>query len=84
MKLIIYSPETTVYDGEVTLVELPGTKGRFTVLRDHDAVITTLTAGTVRYETDDADGRIEIVGGYAEVKENRVMVCAMLPAGQKQ
>ena len=47
MKLTIYSPEKTVFDGEVELCEVPGTKGRFTILRDHDSIITTLQPGNV-------------------------------------
>ena len=49
MKLIIYSPEKTVFDGEVEMAEFPGGRGRFQVLKDHDAIISTLVAGEIRY-----------------------------------
>jgi F-type H+-transporting ATPase subunit epsilon len=63
----------------VELVELPGTKGRFTVLRDHDAVITTLQAGEIRYATGGKERRQPVAGGYAEVKSNVVSACITLP-----
>jgi F-type H+-transporting ATPase subunit epsilon len=79
MKLLIVSPEQTLFEGEVELVELPGTKGRFTVLRDHDAVITTLQAGEIRYATGGEERRQPVAGGYAEVKSNVVSACITLP-----
>ena len=75
MKLIIYSPERTVYDGEVSLVELPGAKGRFEVLRDHDALISTLVAGDIRYVTDGEEQRQAVRSGYVEVRDNVISVC---------
>jgi F-type H+-transporting ATPase subunit epsilon len=80
MKLLIVSPEQTLFEGEVELVELPGTKGRFTVLRDHDAVITTLQAGDIRYAVGGEERRQPVAGGYAEVKSNVVSACITLPA----
>jgi F-type H+-transporting ATPase subunit epsilon len=79
MKLLIVSPEQTLFEGEVELVELPGTKGRFTVLRDHDAIITTLQNGEIRYVTDGEERRQPVAGGYAEVKSNVIAACITLP-----
>ncbi len=79
MKLLIVSPEQTLFEGEVELVELPGTKGRFTVLRDHDAIITTLQNGEIRYVTGGEERRQPVAGGYAEVKSNVIAACITLP-----
>ena len=78
MKLIIYSPEKTVFDGEVDVVELPGGGGRFTVLKDHDAVITTLVSGNVRYSVAGEETLLPIQSGYDEVLKNVVSVCVYL------
>lgn len=78
MKLIIYSPEKTVFEGEVDLVELPGSMGRFTVLKDHDAVITTLQPGNIRYAVAGEETQLAITAGYAEVLKNVVSVCVYL------
>lgn len=83
MKLTIYSPEHTVYEGEVELTELPGIKGRFVVLENHDALITTLTQGHIRYVENGKEMFIEITKGYAEVKNNVITACVTL-AGPPQ
>lgn len=81
MKLIILSPEKTLLDTEVGAVELPGTLGRFTVLRGHDRLISSLTAGEVRYQpiertTDDERLAIAVSGGFVEVCNDVITVCA--------
>lgn len=78
MKLVIYSPEKTVFQGEVEVVELPGGRGRFTVLPDHDAVITTLQPGFIRYVQGGEEQRLNICSGYAEVLKNVISVCVYL------
>jgi F-type H+-transporting ATPase subunit epsilon len=81
MKLLIVSPERTLFEGDVQLVELPGTKGRFTVLKDHDALITTLQPGEIRYVVQGGtEARQPVAGGYAEVKQNVISACVTLPA----
>ena len=50
MILKVISPEKQYLCCEVTAVELPGTKGRFMVLRGHAPLISSLTEGFVRYE----------------------------------
>lgn len=78
MKLIIYSPEKTVFEGDVDVVELPGGGGRFTVLQDHDAVITTLVPGNIRYIIGGEETFLPIKSGYAEVLKNVISVCVYL------
>lgn len=78
MKLIICSPEKVVFQGEVELVELPGIKGRFTVLLDHDALISTLQAGHIRYSQQGEEQLLPIQSGYAEVLHNTISVCVYL------
>ncbi len=72
MKLLILTPESTVFSGEVTSVTLPGTSGSFQVLRNHAPLVSSLTKGTIIYV---ADGNIEnmvINGGFVEVKDNTI------------
>lgn len=80
MKLTICSPERTIYEGEVELTELPGTKGRFVVLQNHDALITTLTQGRIRYVEGGKERFTDIAKGYAEVKNNVITACVILAA----
>lgn len=78
MKLIILSPEKGILNCEVTAVELPGAKGRFMVLQDHAPLMTLLQKGMVRYDVvgDDAREEIPVEGGFAEVRNNVITVCA--------
>ena len=78
MKLIIYSPEKTVFDGEVSLVEVPGTKGRFEILKDHDAIITTLQPGVIRYVADGQEVKQPVTSGYVEVHNNLISACVQI------
>ena len=76
MKLTIYSPEKTLFDGEVTLCEVPGGRGRFTVLTGHDSIVSTLTEGEIRYQTAAREEKLLIRGGYVEVSNDIISVCA--------
>ena len=78
MKLIIYSPEKTVFDGEVDVCEVPGTKGRFTILKDHDSIITTLQPGNIRYVINGEQTLQPIQSGYVEVRHNVISACVHL------
>lgn len=75
LKLEIYTPNGVLFDGEVTSVTLPGTKGLFTVLKNHGAIISSLTKGVIKYVINEEIATIEVMGGFAEVKRNVVTVC---------
>ena len=78
MKLIIFSPEKTVFEGEVSLCEVPGKKGRFTILQDHDSIITTLQPGNIRYVVDGNEILQPVTSGYVEVHKNTISACVHL------
>ncbi len=46
--LEIITPDEILYDASVGLVDVPGTSGRFVLLRDHGAIVSTLTEGNIR------------------------------------
>jgi F-type H+-transporting ATPase subunit epsilon len=66
MLLEIVSPESKLYEGEVDLVNLPGSNGTFGILENHAPLISTLKEGTVRFlqrkggnnKFDEASGRL--------------------------
>ena len=43
MKLEIITPEKRLFDGNIKLVQVPGAKGSFEVLKNHAPIISTLT-----------------------------------------
>ena len=78
MRLTIVSPERTIFEGKVTQVTLPGEYSRFQVLHNHAAIISSLVAGEVRYGIGTDTHSLMIAGGFVEVKDNEISVCAEL------
>ncbi len=62
-------------DETVDDVMLPGTAGRFEVLKDHAPIITSLERGRVVWHAGGKEDFREIKSGFAEVKGNVVTVC---------
>lgn len=78
MTLKVISAETTLFDGEVSLVTLPGAGGLFTVLENHASLVSALSAGEIEYEpAGDGASRqtMAIEGGIVDVDRNVVSVC---------
>jgi len=75
MYLEIITPDKTVFQGEVTLIQLPGSKGSFTVLNNHAPIISTLEAGTVKIK-DNTEKELffKINGGVVEQLANKIIV----------
>jgi F-type H+-transporting ATPase subunit epsilon len=77
VNLEIITPEKTLYQGEINLINVPGSKGSFTVLKNHAPLISTLEKGELRIVTKDKKTEtIEIEGGIIEVKKNKIIVLA--------
>lgn len=76
MTLKIISVTEILFNGEVTSVTLPGTMGEFTVLKNHASLLSTLTAGSIRYtDTNGAALSSDITGGIADIDNNVISVC---------
>lgn len=76
--LIIYSPERIVLEKMVSKVSLPGTLGRFMVLKNHAPLISSLEEGRIIYVSDNVEGNVDIANGFVEIAYNKVTVCAEL------
>jgi F-type H+-transporting ATPase subunit epsilon len=75
MYLEIVTPERKVFEGDVNLVQLPGSKGSFTILKNHAPIISTLDKGTIRVV--DVFGKthlFNVSGGVIENLENKIIV----------
>ncbi len=78
MKLEIITPEKRLFDGKVKLVQVPGTKGSFEILKNHAPVISTLAAGKVKVITEaDKQEFFDVVSGIVEVKANNITILAV-------
>lgn len=76
--LEILSPEKVLVHQMVSAVELPGTKGRFEVLRGHAPLISSLEAGVITYTTGRQVDSVRIASGFVEVCDNHVSACVEL------
>jgi F-type H+-transporting ATPase subunit epsilon len=75
VKLEILTPEKSLFEGKINLLNVPGSKGSFTVLRNHAPIISTLEKGQIRIITDtNKTELIDILGGIIEVKKNSIIV----------
>ena len=75
MTLKIISSEKVEFSGEVDLVNLPGELGAFTVLKNHAAIISSLTAGVIEYDVQGERTSLEVKVGIVDVDNNVVSVC---------
>jgi len=77
MKIQIITPDTTLFEGEAELVQLPGLDGSFELLKNHAPLISALKKGSVKIKTqDDKEQFFEIRGGVIEVIKNKVLILA--------
>ena len=75
MHIEIITPDTTVFQGEIAKVRVPGKKGSFQVLNDHAPIISTLEKGQVIMVSPSGEEKIyEIDGGVIEVKNNKIIL----------
>lgn len=74
MKLEILTPEQLVFSGEVSLVTVPGTSGRFTILENHAPIISSLTKGVITYREKDMDVQLTVKDGFVEVSNNMISI----------
>lgn len=77
MKLEIITPETTLFEGEVSLVQLPGIDGSFEILNNHAPLISVLKEGKIKIRDDQEKLQyFEVKGGVIEVLKNKVLILA--------
>ena len=76
MLLEIITPESKLFEGEVTSVKFPGTDGEFGVLNNHAPIISTLTKGSIIVIDNNESKNFDINGGVIEMQNNKIIVLA--------
>jgi F-type H+-transporting ATPase subunit epsilon len=77
MFLEIVTPGKKVFSGDIKLIQVPGSKGQFEVLRNHAPIISTLSEGKIKIISPEGQQTFfDIQGGVIEVKNNNVIVLA--------
>lgn len=75
MKVKITKPDSTLYDGEAKLVQLPGTGGLFEILNNHAPIISSLGRGRIRLVNDaDEEATFDIRGGVVKGQQNDLLI----------
>lgn len=75
MKVTITKPDSTLFDGEARLVQLPGTGGKFEILENHAPIISSLGKGVVRLVlADNSEQAFDIRGGVVKGQQNDLMI----------
>jgi F-type H+-transporting ATPase subunit epsilon len=76
VKLELATPTRMLVSSEVDEVVAPGVEGYFGVLPGHAALLTTLGNGAVTYRTGRDEKLLAVMGGFAEVQPDRVIILA--------
>jgi len=74
MLLEIVTPEGKAFSDDVSGVVLPGALGEMGILPNHAALVSTLTAGELRYTKDAKTHELAIGAGFAEITGDHVNV----------
>ncbi len=73
--LKVLSPQEFIYEGEVVLVQLPGSMGSFEILHNHAPIIARIDKGKIKI-IDEGRNKfyLEVNQGIVEVKDNKIVV----------
>lgn len=75
MTVEIITPERKLFDGEATMVKVPGEKGSFQILNMHAAIVSTLEKGSVVIrQMDNNELTFAVNGGLVECKNNKIVI----------
>jgi F-type H+-transporting ATPase subunit epsilon len=76
LQLDIVTPERLAYSDTVDSVQLPGSEGELGVLPHHTPLVAMLGIGELRIRKGGAEESFAIVGGFLQVRPDRVVVMA--------
>jgi F-type H+-transporting ATPase subunit epsilon len=76
LRLDIVTPERLAYSDDVDEVIAPGSQGELGILPHHAPLLTTLGLGELRVRKGGAEEVFAIVGGFLQVRPDRVVVMA--------
>ena len=76
LQLEIVTPERQVFSDTVDSVQVPGSEGELGVLPNHAPLVSTLGVGELRFRKDGVEESFAIVGGFLQVRPDKVVVLA--------
>ncbi|MDR3119094.1 MAG: F0F1 ATP synthase subunit epsilon [Mediterranea sp.] len=79
LHLTVSSPEKELFDGEISVITLPGSAGSFNVLPNHAPIVSSLKKGAIVYVLPDgSEHKVDIQGGFVEMSNGLLSVCVSL------
>ncbi|MBL56613.1 MAG: ATP synthase F1 subunit epsilon [Flavobacteriales bacterium] len=77
MNLEIVTPDSKVFEGEITSIALPGIDGSFQILDNHAPIVSALGTGKMTVvDAENQSKEYSISGGVVEMNNNKVIVLA--------
>lgn len=71
----IITPEKKLFEGETSMVKVPGSKGSFQMLNMHAPIVSTLEKGEVVIrEMSGNELKFSVNGGLVECKNNKIVI----------
>ncbi len=74
MNVKIIKPDTTVFEGTASLVQLPGTSGLFEIMNNHAPIISALAPGKIRLVCEEGERLFEINAGVVKGQHNDILI----------
>ena len=75
MQLELITPNKTLFNGEIHLIQVPGAKGSFEVLKNHVPIVSSLESGKIKVITSAGEEKFFTINdGFIEVKNNEISV----------
>lgn len=75
MTVEIITPEKKLFQGNASMIRVPGSKGSFQMLNSHAPIVSTLEKGVVTIrEENDNEQNFEIKSGLVECKNNKIVI----------
>ena len=74
LRVVVISPERTIYDGEADSVVAPAWDGELGILRGHAPLMALLGSGDLRIVRGGATDRFHVSGGFLQVVDDVVTV----------
>jgi F-type H+-transporting ATPase subunit epsilon len=90
MYVEIVTPESSVFQGEVDVVTVPGINGEFQMLDNHASIVSLLVQGKIKLKGDKVEINnkeaaqrfrvegneyiMEITGGTIEMNDNKIII----------
>jgi F-type H+-transporting ATPase subunit epsilon len=84
LHLKVISPSELLVDEDVQEVSLPSLEGYLGILPGHRPHFVALGRGQVTYKRSDRQSELSILGGYAEVLPDRVVIFTIQGKDEKK